>query len=586
MTSNSETSTRLAAAMEAAGDVVYEWDLETDAVVWGGNVRELFSSLSAAAVASGDAFHARISPEDLPVRLKALADHYETREALDCEYRFRQIDGAFCWVHDRGRAEFSPSGHPIKVRGVLRLINRRKEYEAQLEHLANFDELTGHYNRNRLREALQQAVVHSQRYGETGAYLTVGIDKLAMINDAFGYASADAVIVAVGERMERFVRASDIVGRVGGDVYGVILQRCSEAEMASAAEKILRLFREQPVQTPTGPIHVSVSIGGVGFPEYVKTASEVMAKAETALQGAKRQGRDCFVRYELSAAQQLEHRRNLAIGEQVKAAIRNNRVIFAFQPVVDARTGEVEFYESLLRLQGPDGAIIPASTFIPVVERLGLTRLVDKRVLELVVAELIAYPEVSLALNISGFTATDRSWLRSLVALLKDRPQVARRLIVEITETAAIQDIEETARFVSTVRDLGCRVALDDFGAGYTSFRHLKSLTVDIVKIDGSFVRNLSSSPDNQLFIRSLLGLANGFGLRTVAECVETAEDAEMLEREGVRLLQGYYFGRPEIERPWLAVPADVVAGAGAGAGFLDGAPAAKARALVGARQS
>ena len=133
-------------------------------------------------------------------------------------------------------------------------------------------------------------------------------------------------------------------------------------------------------------------------------------------------------------------------------------------------------------------------------------------------------------------------------------------LIVEITETVALNDIEETARFVTAVRDLGCRIALDDFGAGYSSFRNLKALAVDCVKIDGSFVRGLTSNVDNQLFIRTLLGLADGFGLETVAECVETAEEANHLVRRGVRFLQGYYFGRPTVERPWLQAPSEIKA--------------------------
>src|SRR5262249_25292088 len=136
--------------------------------------------------------------------------------------------------------------------------------------------------------------------------------------------------------------------------------------------------------------------------------------------------------------------------------------------------------------------------------------------------------------------------------LLKDKPEIASRMLVEITETAALHDLEESVRFVSALRDLGCRVALDDFGAGFTSLRHLQALAVDTVKIDGSFVRNLTQSPENQLFLRHLVGLANTLGLKTVAEMVETADEAAILKREGVGFLQGYYYGRPTLEKPWL----------------------------------
>jgi EAL domain-containing protein (putative c-di-GMP-specific phosphodiesterase class I) len=189
-----------------------------------------------------------------------------------------------------------------------------------------------------------------------------------------------------------------------------------------------------------------------------------------------------------------------------------------------------------------------------VIEQLGFIRLLDRYVLERAVSEASQHPECALAFNISGLTATDHAWLRFLVSLLRDRPEVARQLVVEITETAALHDIQESARFVGTLHELGCRVALDDFGAGFTSFRYMQALDVDIVKIDGSFVRNLAESHDNQVFVRHLVGLADAFGLITVAECVESARDAAILRQEGVRFLQGYYFGRPTLEQPWRAV--------------------------------
>ena len=249
--------------------------------------------------------------------------------------------------------------------------------------------------------------------------------------------------------------------------------------------------------------------------------------------------------------QRRSHRRSMAVCEQVKDALKEDRLIFAFQPVVAETTGEVEFYEALIRMRQPDGSVVAAGQFVPTVERLGLVRVLDRRVLELAVRELSEHPHVRLAFNISGLTPADHGWLRAMMAMIGNRPDIACRLIVEITETAAIQDIDETARFVSTLRGLGCRVALDDFGAGYTSFRHLKTLTVDIVKIDGSFVRHIAENEDNQLFVRTLIDLAKNFALHTVAECVETQADADVLGSMGVDSLQGYFIAKPHLERPW-----------------------------------
>ncbi len=541
------------AALTAAGDAVYRWDLGSDAMAWAGHLGPAFGAPPQTLFATGESFHARINPEDLPARLRALSDHYVTRRPFDCEYRVRRPDGEFSWVHDRGGAEFGPSGEPVCLHGVLRIIDRRKRHEARLEHLATFDELTGHFNRVRLRQALQQMIVHSQRYGLPGAYLSIGIDKLTLVNDAYGHVTADAVIVAAGQRLERVMRASDVMGRIGGNVFGIVLSQCPESETGTVAEKILRVFREHPIHTPSGPIHVTVTVGGVAFPSQVQTAADAMTRAEAAMHDGKHQGRDRFHAYRMNEAQRREHRRSITICEQVTEALRDDRLMLAFQPVVARSTFDVQFHECLIRMRVDGGGIVPAAEFVPIVERLGLVRLLDRHVLDLAVEELTRHCDVHLALNISGLTATEHVWLRALMATVGTRRDLARRLIVEITETAAIQDIEETARFVSTVRGLGCRVALDDFGAGYTSFRHLKALPVDIVKIDGSFVTDIATNDDNRLFVRTLVGLARNFGLQTVAERVETEADAAILAGLGVDSLQGYFFGKPTLDPPWTA---------------------------------
>jgi len=256
------------------------------------------------------------------------------------------------------------------------------------------------------------------------------------------------------------------------------------------------------------------------------------------------------------STQRGRQRRGSAIGGMVKAALREKRLLFAYQPVVCATTGRVDYFECLLRMRDEAGNVLAGAEFITTVERLGLIGLIDRFVLEKAVQELSDHPDVRLGFNVSGLTAYDRPWLRSLISRLRNRPDLARRLIVEITETAALHDIDESARFVDTLRDAGCRVALDDFGAGHTSLRHLQTLAVDTVKIDGSFIRDLADSVENRVFLRHLLGLTKGFGVSTIAECIESAEDAALVRAEGIGYLQGYHIGSPTIQRPWLGTPA------------------------------
>jgi len=198
------------------------------------------------------------------------------------------------------------------------------------------------------------------------------------------------------------------------------------------------------------------------------------------------------------------------------------------------------------------GSIIAGSEFITPIEQLGLIGFIDDFVLELTVQELARHPGVKLGLNVSGLTACVGSWLQSLVSVVRHRPDVARRLVVEITETAALSDLEEAARFVDTLRRAGCRVALDDFGVGHASFRNLETLAVDTVKIDGSFVRNLADSRERRGLLQDLLGPIRNSGCTTVAEGVENAADEAVARAEGFGYLQGYYLGAPTIERAWL----------------------------------
>jgi EAL domain-containing protein (putative c-di-GMP-specific phosphodiesterase class I) len=244
--------------------------------------------------------------------------------------------------------------------------------------------------------------------------------------------------------------------------------------------------------------------------------------------------------------------RSLAICARVRAALRQDRLFFAFQPVVCAVTGRIDYFECLLRMRDVGGTIIAAGEFITTIEQLGFIGFIDNYVLRQTVRELAANPGIKLGLNISSLTARDGSWLRLLASLLRHRSDLAHRLVVEITETAALDDIEDSARFVNTLHSVGCRVALDDFGAGHTSLRHLQLLAVDTVKIDASFVRNLAASPEQRTALRDLLGVIDGFGFATVAEGIESAEDANVACAAGVGYLQGYHPGPPTFKPAWL----------------------------------
>jgi diguanylate cyclase (GGDEF)-like protein/PAS domain S-box-containing protein len=372
------TLKQLDVALKAAGDLAYVWDLASDALDWHGAIKARLGDAHAASMATGRSFAQRVHPDDRPRRHSHLEVSAAKGELYECEYRLRDDGGATIWVQDRGRAELDADGTPRRLMGVLRLVTDRKLAELKLERLANYDELTGHFNRTRLREALTQATASSSRSKVAGAYLVVGIDKLGTINDAFGYETADQVIIEIGRRLDRQCRESDVIGRVGGDRFGIVLTNCPPENVVTVAEKILSLVGHAPIATDVGPIYATVSVGSVSFPEQGKTSFDVMTRAETALAEAKRAGRDCYMPYRLAEAQQRQQRTDIALGERVQRALKEQRLVFAYQPVVNSDSGAVAYHECLLRRVAEDGGIVSAAAFVPVIEQLGFIRLLDR----------------------------------------------------------------------------------------------------------------------------------------------------------------------------------------------------------------
>ncbi len=529
-------------AVEAAGDLAYRWMLSSGRIDWAGPV-EAVLGLDPQALAHADRFLRFVHPDDLSRRQAQLQGTADGPGRIDLELRLRCPDGRFHWFHERGHiATAKVEGGPV-LRGVLRRIAERKDGEQRARRQANFDELTGHFNRSRLIEELERATAGRSRYGGTGSLLMVGIDGLGRGPDhgtpPVGAGSSDAIVLAVGQRLDRSLRSTDTLGRLRDDAFGVVLAETGPDGAQATTRKIIDAVRARPVETVDGPVHVSVSIGSVAFPDTAHSASEALQMAEAALADAQRAGGGTARVYRLSAAEQAAHAERVAIGARVREAMRHDRLALDFEPVARADDGSTAFYECLMRLEDERGDLLRASAFIPVSERLGLVRALDRAALEMTLDTLTRDPAVRLSTNLSGLTVGDPSWLRLLSGSLSAKREVAERLLLEITETAAMDDIEESAQFIARAHALGCRVALDDFGAGFTSFRHLRALAIDVVKIDAAFTRDLDAHPDNADFIKALLEATQLYGMTTVAEGVSNVRDAERLRALGVDYLQG-----------------------------------------------
>ncbi|MCC6470943.1 MAG: GGDEF and EAL domain-containing protein [Alphaproteobacteria bacterium] len=538
----------IAAAIGAAGDIAYELDLATDRLTLGGAVEALLGP--GASAPTGEAFQTRINPEDLPDRLRALADHVAGQGDYNCEYRLRDALGRVHWVHDRGACTRDAAGRALRLIGILRPVTERRQDAARRAQHFGYDDLTGHFSRNRLAEALEFAIAHAKRHETLGGLMAVGIDGLAAIEDAAGDEAADRLVIEVGRRLDSCLRATDMIARIGGDAFGVLLTPCDSRQLAPTAQRIRAAITAPDPASQLDPPR-SVAIGAVAFPGNARSAADALTRAEEALATARRTDSG-FAVFQPTEAERDAEEAAIAVAGRLHRALRNGGLMFAYQPVVRADTLEPVYYECLLRLDQGDGGATNAPGIIAAVERLGDIPAIDRKTLEMAITTLERHPPVALSVNLSGLTVNNRAWLRSLNARLRHAPAVARRLTVEITETAAMRDIEESARFIGQVRELGVRVALDDFGAGFTSFRHLKALAVDVVKIDSSFVAGVAQNVDSQLFIQSLAAVAHGLGLASVAEGPASAADEAFLRAHGVEYFQGHRYGPPTIAPSWM----------------------------------
>lgn len=566
----------LSATLSENNIIAYIWNVEDDSFTWAGDLQGFLGLEKQDYPSDNAALHKMLNPQDVPERLTALHDmlgsnpDHDIPSSFKAQYKMRRVNGSFVDIDETATLQRDEKTGDQLVCGFLKKqeVKAAPQVDGHADghdHALNLksglitdnvveaapDSGYTSYGRRLMMQKVEEWLdTHDESQKSFGYLLTVGIDRMALFNEVMGPRYADEILEKTGQRLRQIVGESGYVTRVDGDVFSLLFQKAPHNEMAAVAKYILNNFYNVPLQSSMGPIGVGISIGGVTL-DKVKLAPEALTMAEMAMHVAKDKGRSCFVSYDEASHKAQDNKLLLQSADTFLRAMKSNRLRLAFQPIMDSRKNSVSFHECLMRLIDDDGQMISAGTFVPAIEQLGLSRLVDQYALRMAIQELSMFPDVHLSVNVSNLSLNNQDWLRSIVAALRDRPSVAQRLIVEITESAVIADPENTKGIVRTLQDLGCRVALDDFGAGYTAFSQLKDLKVDLVKIDKHFIRNINEE-HNHLFVRTLKSLAEGVNVQTVGEGAETMAEAELLTNDGIDHIQGYIFGFPRVERVWL----------------------------------
>lgn len=447
------------------------------------------------------------------------------------------------WLHSLVEWEV---GQPA-ILSVGMDLTQRVEAENKLTWLASHDTLTGLHNRHAFQKQLTAALARGAR----GALLFIDADRFKYINDTAGHNVGDSVLTKISQLLEQHTRDTDIVARLGGDEFVVLLPRATVATARAVMAKLSTLLNTH-MRLPNGTLqHFSCSLGGAMYPDHGTCDEELLAAADMAMYTAKQQGQGRWHLYDASRAMKDRMQADLNWQDRIRKAMVEDLFCLYFQPILDMTDNSISHYEVLLRMKDEDGGIIPPGEFIPVAERTGLISQIDTWVLAESMRFLAEYNDqpankpISLAVNVSAPSIQSSTFDRTFFRLCERYGVKPDNLIIEITETAFLSEFQSALVTLEKLAAVGCRIALDDFGVGFSSFSYLKQMPLSYVKMDGSYVRELERSPQEQVFVKCLTEMVSGFDMYTVAEFVESEPILEVLKALGVKYAQGYLIGKP-----------------------------------------
>ncbi len=463
------------------------------------------------------------------------------------------------WIRVNARPLLEADGRIVGGVLVFRDITHIKSTEDRMAYLAQFDLLTGLPNRFQFRQRLDRAMAGARASGQSLAVLFLDFDKFKEINDTLGHERGDALLVAIARRITDSLGPATFVSRLGGDEFTVIVEDASRREAAAAVADTVQRALAEPFPLADNAYTLSASIGGVMYPADGDAIDELLRKADMAMYHAKEQGRNNFQFYDASMTVVAAER--LFMKTMLAQALERDQFFVHYQPLVDAATGRPVGVEALLRWRSEEFGLVSPAKFIPLTEETGLIVRIGRWVLETACRQARAWQEagrpVEIAVNLSPRQLRDPALLDHVRDVLARTGLDPALLVLEITEGLLIEDMALSRRVLTALKSLGIRLALDDFGTGYSSLSYLNSLPFDILKMDGSFTRNLSDADGanmgGQAIARAIIALAGSLNMILVAEGVETAEQRDWLTRNGCDLIQGYLLGRP-------AAAADVTA--------------------------
>jgi diguanylate cyclase (GGDEF)-like protein/PAS domain S-box-containing protein len=441
-------------------------------------------------------------------------------------------------------------GDTRKYVAIVRDVSERVRLQQALEHQAFHDDLTGLANRALLRDRLDHALARARRVASTVVVMFADLDGFKMINDTLGHETGDLLLVEVADRIRLGVRDGDTAARLGGDEFAILLDDSSRDDARATAHRILDSLRE-PFVVEGRQIFVRASIGLADNYDDALDADELLCRADIAMYAAKARGRDRFDIFEPHMQTELSARHELH--SDLRVALEAGELVLHYQPLIDLETGAIESFEALLRWNHPTRGLVAPDNFIPIAEETGLIVSIGRHVLREACRQIVEWrtdrglgDSLSIGVNVSPQQLHDANFVTDVGEALRDTGLSAEHLVLELTESTLLSDTTLVQQRLRALKALGVRLAIDDFGTGYSSLAYLRTFPVDFLKIDRTFVSEVSREPEQgRVMVRSIVGLGHNLSLTVVAEGIENAHQLDELRAAGCNIGQGYLFARP-----------------------------------------
>jgi diguanylate cyclase (GGDEF)-like protein/PAS domain S-box-containing protein len=556
-----QSKERYKLALEATKDTIWEWDLAQDQRFYSGKTLEMLG-YKGEELCSYEDWKKLIHPDDIEVVEENLRAHFEEkREIYVSEYRIRCHDGHYKWISAKGKTLFNSSGKAYKMVGSHSDITELKEQQERIKHLAYHDFLTGLPNRASFKDITEQEIYIAKTKDISFALFFIDVDNFKVVNDSLGHGIGDKLLVKISQALASYEYPEKFVAKLGGDEFVLLLRILKDKETALRhAEQIMGLF-QQPFRLKTHNCHVSISVGIVFYPQDGKNFEELLINADIAMYKAKELGKKRFVFFDQKMKDEFEEKERMQ--NSLCQAIAEKEFILHYQPQVDLESDRIIGFEALIRWQNPEKGIIQPNRFISLAEESGLIVPIGDWVLREACTfakklQDLGYPGKTIAVNISTVQLRQNDFVDKVLAVLEETGLAPVNLELEITETVLIEFFDHHIHAkLNLLQKKGIRIALDDFGRGYSSLNYIKQLSISTLKIDKSFIGDIDDRDDSTNITGAIIILAHQLGLKVVAEGVELPEQIEYLRNYHCDVIQGYIVSRPLPEEKILEMLAD-----------------------------